>query len=385
MVRTAVSARILLLLAAAGCTPLPRQGPLKSEMFAANTRLPEVALVEMSSDVAALLEASRPATLQGTFGDYRPPREQRIGIGDGVQITLWEAAAGGLFSSPVVDRVSAGTRSAVIPEQVVARDGAITVPFGGRVEVAGRTPPEVERVIVERLSDKAIDPQALVSVVHNVSNTVSVIRDGGQAARVPLSVRGDRLLEVLAGSGGGGQLGNSDTSVQITRDGRTMRVPMAAVMADPRENIFLQPGDVVTLLRDPQTFTSSGALASNGVIPFDVPVLSLGQAVAKAGGLIDDRADPTAVFVVRFEDPAVASRIDAAAGVAPLAGGVPSIYHINLRDPAALFLAQRFPMRNRDILYVANAEYNDVQKVLNMLNLLLTPAFTASSVKSVVK
>ena len=385
MLRRASLVHILVLAAVSACSSLPRQGPMKADIVADTTNMPDIAMIEMTGAVVAVLESSLPPTLQGAVGDYRPPREQRIGVGDGVQITLWEAAAGGLFSSPVVDRSSPGTRSAVIPEQIVARDGAITVPFGGRVEVAGRTPPEVEGVIVQRLADKAIDPQALVTVVHNISNTVSLIRDGGAAARVPLSVRGDRLLEVLAGSGGGGQLGHNDTSVQITRDGRTMSVALSAVMADPRQNIYLRPDDVVTLLRDPQTFTSSGAVAHNGLIPFDVPALSLGQAVAKAGGLIDERADPTAVYVVRFEDPAIARRFSQADGVPVLANGVPSIYHVNLRNPSSLFLAQRFPMRNRDILYVANANYSDLQKVLNMVNLLLSPALTAASVKTLAK
>jgi len=379
----------LLLLATASCTTLPRQGPVKTDIVASNATLANVTMVETTDQVAAILAASRSQTLQGAFGDYRPPQEQRIGVGDGVQITLWEAAAGGLFSSPVVDRASPGTRSAVIPEQVVGRDGAITVPFVGRVPVAGRTPPEVEKVIVGHLADKAIDPQALVTVVHNVSNTVSVIRDGATtAARIPLSVRGDRLLEVLAATGGGGPLGNNDTAVQITRDGRTMSVALSAVIADPRENIYLRPGDVVSLLRDPQTFTASGAMGRNGVIAFDVPSITLDQAIAKAGGMLDERADPTAVYVVRFEDPEIARHITptsanpgSGAGT-PTGDGVASIYHINMRDPAALFLAHRFPIRNRDILYVANADYSDVQKVLNMVNLLLAPTVNAAAVKA---
>lgn len=371
--------------AISGCTALPRQGPTNSDIAASTGSLSGVSVVAITPQVAAVLEASRPPTLQGAFGDYRPPREQRIGIGDGLQITLWEAGSGGLFSSPVVDRASTGTRSAVIPEQVVARDGAVTVPFAGRVDVAGRTPPEVEAIIVRRLADKAINPQALVTVVRNITNTVSVIRDGGPAARLPLSVRGDRLLEVLASTGGGGQLGNSDTLVQITRAERMMSVPLSAVLADPRENIYLQPGDVVTLQRDRQTFTSAGALAQNGVIPFDMANLSLAQAIARAGGLIDERADPSAVLVARIEDAVVARQFGPATTAAAVAGGVPSIYTINLRDPAALFLAQRFPMRNRDILYVANADLSDAQKVLNMVNLLLSPAFTATSVRGALR
>ncbi|MFX9150255.1 polysaccharide biosynthesis/export family protein, partial [Acinetobacter baumannii] len=77
------------------------------------------------------------------FGDYRPPQSRVIGIGDVINVTIWEASAGGLFSSPVVDRASPGTHTAVIPDQVVEQDGAISVPYAGRIHVAGLTPPKV--------------------------------------------------------------------------------------------------------------------------------------------------------------------------------------------------------------------------------------------------
>ncbi len=66
-------------------------------------------------------------------------------------------------------------------------------------------------------------------------------------------------------------------------------------------------------------------------------------------------------------------------------GGVPAVYHLNLRDPAGLFLARRLPMRNKDILYVSNAPYTDVQKVFNLINLLVTPAVTGATMKNAIK
>ncbi len=369
----------------ASCGWLPRQGPSGPEMRDAAEKLRSVSIVDVDASVVTTLSNSQEPTLKGAFGDYRPPGEQRIGIGDGVQITLWEAGSGGLFSSPAVDRSSPGTRSAVIPAQVVARDGSITVPFAGRVEVTGRTPPEVERVIVQRLSDKAIDPQALVTVVQNVSNTVTIIRDGGGGARVPLNVRGDRLLEVLASTGGSTPAAMSDVAVQIARDGRTMRVPMAAVLADAQQNIYLRPGDVVTLFHDPQSFSASGALGRNGLVAFDTAALSLDQALAKAGGLQDERADPAGVYVIRFEEQALASRVKPGSEALAVGGKVPTLYHVDLRNPGTIFLSRQFPVRNNDIVYVANASFSDVQKVFNLVNLLLSPAFTAASVQSTVK
>ena len=169
-----VTLPLALVAALSACGALPNAGPSRSDIMAAGVDN-KIAVVEVDSPTVETLAGIRPASLMGAFGDYRPARETRIGVGDGVQIVIREASAGGLFSSPVVDRNSAGTRSAVIPEQIVARDGSITVPFAGRIAVIGRSPPEVEADIVRRLADKAIDPQALVTITRNISNTVSVL------------------------------------------------------------------------------------------------------------------------------------------------------------------------------------------------------------------
>ncbi len=344
----------------------------------------DVAVVEVNGNTIQALSGVRPPSLVGAFGDYRPAGEMRIGVGDGVQIVIWEAASGGLFSSPVVDRSSTGTRSAQIPEQIVARDGSITVPFAGRIAVVGRTPPEVESEIVKRLSDKAIDPQALVTITRNVSNTVTLIGEGGLGARIGLTPRGDHLLDVLA-SIGGARISASDVTVVLTRDGHATRVPLQAVLDDPRENVYLRAGDQVTFVNDPQTFIAMGATGANARVPFQTLGLTLDEAMARVGGLIDERADPDALFVVRYEPAAVAAAIPAARSVPAQNGYVPVIYHLNMKDPSGLFLARQFQMRNKDILYVANAPLVSLQKVLNLVNLLTTPAVSAASVKSLTR
>ena len=147
----------------------------------------------------------------------------------------------------------------------------------------------------------------------------------------------------------------------------------------------MQPDDVVTLVRDPPSFTAVGATGRNGVVPFDMVNLTLDQAMAKAGGLLDDRADPAGLFVIRFEEPQIAAEIPAARGVPAQTGGVPVVYHLDLRDQSALFMARRFPIRNKDILYVSNAPLSDIQKVLTLVNLLVTPAVTGITVNSAVR
>ena len=339
--------------------------------------------MEIDELVTSVL-AKRPSpSLRGSFGDNRPPASQTIGVGDSLQITLWEAAGGGLFSSGG-DRTSPGSRSAVIPEQPVGRDGSVTVPYAGRIEVAGRTQQQIEAVIVERLRGKAIEPQALVTVTRNVSNMVTVTGEVSQGARVPLTLRGDRVLDVIA-SAGGYHTPAHETFVSLTRGDRTARAPIAALLANPRENIYVRPGDIVTLENTPQTFTVAGATGSNAVVAFGARMLTLEEAIAKAGGLEDQRADPAGLFVLRYEPGSVVADYPSAPPGAASRALVPVAYHLDMREPAALFTARRFAMRDKDILFVSNAPLTEVAKALRLVSMLTQPAIQGAAVGMAVK
>src|SRR5262249_40032279 len=147
------------------------------------------------------------------------------------------------FSSSPTDHVSAGSRSVTIPEQMVGRDGAISVPFAGRVPVAGRLPVEVQHAIEERLAEKAIEPQVIVTVTKSLSNSVTVTGEVVNGARVPLSLKGDRLLDLIAAVGGA-KSPVYETFVRLSRGGVTATIPMEALVSNPAENIYAQPGDV---------------------------------------------------------------------------------------------------------------------------------------------
>jgi polysaccharide export outer membrane protein len=310
----------------------------------------------------------------GRFIDHRSSAEPLIGIGDGVTVTIWEASAGGLFSAPMLDRASSGSNSATIPEQVVGRDGAITVPYAGRVRVAGRTTRAVQGVIEQALTGKAIQPQVLVNVVHSVSNTVTV---GGEAValgmRVPLTVKGDRLLDVVA-SAGGVKVPVNEVFVELSRGPTTARVPLTRIVADPRENIYMQAGDVLTLVHDPQTFLAFGATGFNSQIPFNADGISLAEALSKAGGLQDQRSDPQGVFIFRYEDASIARALKPEGVLAYRGHESPIVYRLDLRNPNSLFVEQKFQMANHDLVYVSNAPLVEVEKVISIFNTALSPA-----------
>jgi polysaccharide export outer membrane protein len=102
-------------------------------------------------------------------------------------------------------------------------------------------------------------------------------------------------------------------------------VAYSTLIDRPDQNIFAEPGDVLTVFHRPRTFSVFGASGKNAAIEFNSEKLSLTEALAKTGGLNDDRADATAVFLFRYERTTVVRTLgqpvasDAPAGWSPIA------------------------------------------------------------------
>lgn len=367
-------------LALSGCSTLPTAGPSASQVVdqAVVDGRHRYDVVDVNAHVVSTLLAQPKTSFRTMFGKYGKPPEPRIGIGDTVSVSIWEASAGGLFggtTTPNPETVASGSHSVTIPAQIVTRDGAISVPYAGRVPVAGKSPLAVQRDIEARLAGKAIEPQAIVSVTHTVTDTATVEGEVVSGARVPLSVGGDRLLDLIAAAGGAKSPVYA-TFVRLSRDGVTVTIPMTRLIADPRENIYGWPGDVLTLVQIPQTFSVFGATGANTQLPFNAEKMTLAEAVARAGGLQDQRADPAGVFLFRYEPPAVVGAL----GAGNLASGPdrssPVVYRLDFRDADSYFLANQFPLEDKDIIYVSNALLSDVQKFFTLLNTVTGPVIS---------
>jgi polysaccharide export outer membrane protein len=366
----------------AGCSSLPTAGPTASDVKNQEIKDSEVRfdLVEIDDNVVAALLASRGENFHTRFKKYGRPPQPRIGVGDSVVVSIWEAAGGGLFGASATDHVSAGSRSVTIPEQMVGQDGGISVPFADRVPVAGRLPVEVQKTIERRLAEKAIEPQAIVSVTRSITNSATVTGEVIAGARVPLSLKGDRLLDLIAAAGGA-KTPLYETFVRLSRDGITATIPMELLVSDPAENIYAYPGDVLTLVRLPQSFTVFGATGLNTQVNFTAEKMTLVEGLAKAGGLQDLRSDPAGVFLFRFEPPGIVKTLGRPQlGTGP-EGSSPVVYRLDLSDAKSYFLAQRFPIHDKDIIYVANADLNELQKFFSLLNTLTGPVITGIVVK----
>lgn len=318
-------------------------------------------------------------TLSQTIGDA-PPAPTLIGPGDVLQLTVMEAPPAVLFgaNASLGPAAAAGIpgviqQQASIPQLTVDESGRIRVPFAGSIPVGGRTPAEVEREIANRLSGKAHLPQVSVSIARNSSSTVAVMGEVKTSGRIPITPRGERLLDVIADAGGVSQPVNK-TMVEVQRHSTVGYAPLETVIRSPAENIRLARNDVVTLLYQEFSFTALGAIGVSGQIPFESTGISLAEALGRAGGIKEDRANPNGAFVFRFEDPDAVDPAIAAVSRRTADGRIPVIYRFNFRDPASLFTAKDFQIEDKDIVYVSTAPVSDLQRFVGILSSL---AFTA--------
>jgi polysaccharide export outer membrane protein len=310
------------------------------------------------------------------------PIGTRVGIGDTLEVTIWEAAPAALFGSTNFDTGIGSTaqtsRPNVLPGIVVGPSGTIGIPFAGQVPAAGRTLHEIEQEIVSRLGRRAHLPQAMVRIAHNATENVTVLGDVKAPQRVPLTPRGERLLDVIAEAGGTSQPLDRMT-IEITRGKRVERMAARDLVRDPAQNIVLKSDDVIAVLYQPYSFTVMGATGKNDEIRFEGVGLTLAQALGRIGGLQDERADPRGVFLFRWERPSLLG--DDARRLQPNAEGlVPVVYQADMKQPATYFAAQHFRMRDGDVIYVSNSKVASLQRFLGLLSSSILPVATVRTV-----
>ncbi|TCM18685.1 polysaccharide export outer membrane protein [Novosphingobium sp. PhB165] len=393
-----VSARLMAsaacVISLSACAVVPASGPSTRSVDGAPDRSVAgsgIQVIDVTDVVAHdILASSEQGSFSESLGEGRPIGSV-IGKGDVLDIAIWEAPPAALFgvagggaqlaSQSSSQASSSGTiaHGTSLPEQMVDSDGQITVPFVGRVQADGRTPQQIAKDITGRLVGKAHQPQAIVRLIRNATANVTVVGDVANSARIPLTARGERILDVLASVGGVKQPVGKMT-VQITRDSKIASLPLETVIRDPRQNVRLQPDDIMTVMFQPFSFTALGAVGRNEEVPFEATGLTLAQAMGRVAGLQDARADVKGVFIFRLEDPAALSpEVRATAKVTP-DGKVPVIYRINMKDPSTFFIAQSFPIRNKDVLYVSNAPLADFQKFLNAVFSTVLPVATTAAI-----
>lgn len=363
--RLAPAMLALALLALSGCATLPTAAPTSRQLIG-GLKPGDAEVIEIVPGTLSGKAALQAPLLPWVIEDGQGANDRFV-AGDGLTVTAYEIGYplfGSIAGSEATsDGPNATTRG--FPVIIVPENGMIEFPYAGKIQVAGLSPDEVSRQLEALLRSKSRFIQILVTAQPGPGRAVLLSGDVARPGRVALSPARERLLDAVA-LAGGPTARRADTIVRLTRGSAAGELRLDEISADERQNVVLAPGDRVELARNTRTLTVLGAAQKVTEVPFDSVSLMLSEALARAGGPLDDKADARGVFIFRYE--------------MRLRGGEtvlqPVIYRLNLLDPASYFAAQRFQMREKDVMLIANAQSNQISKFVQMINQLATPVLT---------
>lgn len=360
----------LALITLSACATLPSTGPTKGQIEAAETKRGNQIGYKIIPITPHLLDSfpgnapSNLDTLSVMAASQNAERADIIRSGDQLAISIYEVGVS-LFGS--VTSVGTADRSVANPTANAQRltvqvdeDGQIHLPYIGGVSVAGRSPVDVEQEIRFRLRPMSQSPEVMVAISDSVESVAYLTGAISKPGRYRLTAARERLVDLIA-LGGGVNVDPNDAEVRLVRGDQAGSHRLGDLRADDKANIRLLPGDRIEILRQPYTYSVFGAVDRVSQIPFNASKVTLAEAVARAGGPSDSRANPAAVFLFRYES-----------GIEN-----PVIYRLNLKDPQSYFLAQKFYMKDKDVLYFANSAANPPSKLINLINQLFSPLVTA--------
>lgn len=368
--RMAGLATVLLL---GACSSLPGAGPLSSELSQKATVGKDgkfgYEIIDVNDSNMSTILAYQPKSFGASFGDRPWKPKSTIGVGDVVSVVVWETGEAGLFSRGVSGKSELG------PFQI-EQSGKIPIPYVGYVRAKGRTVAQLRWAIESQLKDKAVDPQVVVSIKENNSGRIAVNGAVQKPGRYPISLSGDQISDVVA-KAGGTKADASETTLTLVRGKTKGKQLLQQIFENQSENVYLRPGDQLYLAHDPQTFTAFGAVEKVGEYPVKALDVSLVEALGRVGGLSDSRANARALYVFRYESPELLATLGRK-NAAQTNAKVPVIYRLNMRDGRSYFFGQSFIIRDKDVLYVANSYGSELQKFVNILSGITTPAITTS-------
>ncbi|MFA6125129.1 MAG: polysaccharide biosynthesis/export family protein [Sphingomonas sp.] len=349
-----------------GCATLPKTGP-QGHAIVKDATNGAFTLVEVDR-IDAVPATPDPPTLQA-LPTHNMVDVNAISPGDVLNVSLYEIGVR-IFSAGSIGSNDSNFEPAAKNQQIgpleVTSEGTIRLPYVGVISVAGKRPRDVEHEIEQRMAGQSEHSQVIVRQESANGSAVIVGGEVTSPGRFRLSPAHEKLLDVITLAGGYRGSGMSDLVVRIVRQGQVSEAPLEGLDYSNGGGMEMEPGDRVEVLRRPRSYSVMGT--ANRINRYDLPTrhVSMIEALALAGGPNDNLADPAAVFVFRYEK-------------TPDGKDRPTVYHINMLKPRSYFLAQKFILENKDVIYIAGARANEPIRLLQTIAQIFTPFFLVKS------
>lgn len=386
-----------LAVALSGCQAVPGDGPFMNGAKRGSTEAFPFDVIDLTPATVIAYRAGSDQPAATERPSARP--EPGVSAGDMLRVRIFERYAGGTF--PTIDGFADLGTPTVTPA------GTIEVPYVGTVKVAGLGLRQIERTIENRLAGKAKEPQVIVELVADRTNTITVSGEVKFPGRVPLSDGVRTAVEAInraggllapkplpsawteqetalqaaaegdasgtsatAGSSGAGTSASTNTGtpgeeqakpqklsqfeVVVRRHGEVLFVKQYLELLAGGD-IAVEKGDEIVVRSSSQVVTVLGAVAIAGNVPLTKPNMTLAETLGTVHALRDLRSNKTGLYVFRLGD--IQNNPTARARV----------FRLDFMQPVSGFVAQQFGMKPKDVIFVANAPLYEYDKVLTVL------------------
>ncbi|MBL0898834.1 MAG: polysaccharide biosynthesis/export family protein [Reyranella sp.] len=339
----------------AACTALPGDGPWMGGAGGTTTEALPFDVIDLTPTTIASYRQAPVVDRPSMVANLSAGGRVAVAPGDVIKVRIFEPYEGSIF--PTIQRPGAD-----FGNQRVTDEGNINVPFVGTVHVAGLDLNQIEKKIAQQVSTsgKAQDPQVIVDFVADRTHSVMVSGDVKNPGRVSVleGVRsvGEAINRAGGPVGGGttGGTGANQVEVVVRRQGQIiLQIQYSDLLAGG--DIPLQKNDEIIVRPNARMFTVLGAVIKAGNVEMPKHTVSLLEAMGMVGGLNDQRANKTGVYVFRMGDlqnnPTARARV----------------FRLDLYQPVSIFIAQQFPVLPRDVVYITNAPLYEYDKVLTSI------------------
>lgn len=350
---------LLASLALTGCQ-LPRSGPMLSEMTGAHDDK-DVIVMPVSRELAQQSRVPKVANFPARYRDLTQAGFDSLVPGDGINIKVWERGGLGVFA---VDPSGVSD----LGNQVVDRSGYVSFPIIGKFQAEGRTLGQLHDAVMARLSKLVVGADVSVTRAADAhGQMVTVQGDLTKPGMYPITQTSQRLSSALA-QAAPVQDNPEQLIISLRRDNQVASVRLSDIYRNQKNDILLRSGDVITAYASKEFLTVLGAAGTQGRVAISKRNYSVLDALADSRGLDDKLADPRSVFLFT----------PAKAGVDGKPDMLPVVYQFDLTRPEQVALAREFTVHEGEAIYISDAPFTQVQKVLSAFRFTMSAGFSAT-------
>ncbi|WP_070990087.1 polysaccharide biosynthesis/export family protein [Halofilum ochraceum] len=283
--------------------------------------------------------------------------DYRVGPGDVLSIVVWNHPE---LTNPFGDAVDSASSG-----RLVRPDGTLFFPYVGPIDAAGLTLEDIQERLARGLESYVQQPQVNVRVREYRSKQVYVTGEVREPGMLPITDRPLTVLDAISRAGGFQQhspnqnpYGANARRALLTRDGETRVINLRSLYRTGDGNRVLRDGDILHVPDDSDNKVFVlGEVVNQTSVRMHNGELTLAEAVAGAEGINLSTANTEQIYVIRGQpvEGEDGLRID------------PRIYRLDASDATALLMADAFPMRPRDVVFVSTAEVVRWNRVIEQI------------------